>query len=448
MLQSKTFFTGIGLFLVFSLYSLFAQGSPNVPLLKHIDDHHSAGYNDCWGYTAPDGREYALLGVQSGTAIIDITNAGAASEVAFIPSTFSLWKDIKTYQHYAYAVNENGMGLHIIDLSNLPNSATLVSTFFGFSSMHNIYIDTDNGILYTSPGSGSNPATAYSLADPVNPVQLSTFGIHNHDAYSRNNIVYLSEGWDGSFGIYDLSNPSQPSLLVRVPIPSAGYVHNAWTTEDGKYLMTTEETNGKTIKFWDIQNLGNITLKSEYLATPNGIAHNAHIKGNYAYISHYGSGLRIVDISNPSSIAEIGYYDTQSAWGAWPFFDSGKVLISDIYDGLYVVYFEGAVINPTGIADPPQTAQDFYVSANYPNPFNPSTAIDYQLSKAAQVHLAIYNSLGQKVRTLVSDFRQPGSYQALWDGRNDAGEIVGSGMYLYRFSAGSFSQTHKMFLMK
>jgi hypothetical protein len=339
------------------------------------------------------------------------------------------------------------MGLQIIDLSNLPASASLVATFMGFSSMHNIFIDENDAILYASPGSGSNPAIAYSLTNPVAPVQLSTFGIHNHDAYARNNIVYLSEGWDGSFSIYDLTTPTSPSLLVRLNIPSAGYVHNAWLTEDGNYLMTTEETTGKTVKMWDIQNLGNITLESEYLG-PNGLAHNTHIKGDYAYLSHYESGLRIVDVSDPTAISEIGYYDTADAWGAWPFFDSGKVLISDIQDGLYIVFFDGAVINPTAIGNEPEVPQEFYVSENYPNPFNPSTTINYQLTQSSSVNLAIYNSLGQKIRTLVNGVVRPGSYQAVWDGRNDAGETVGSGMYLYLFKADNFSKTHKMILMK
>ncbi|RMH78543.1 MAG: hypothetical protein D6681_19995, partial [Calditrichaeota bacterium] len=107
------------------------------------------------------------------------------------------------------------------------------------------------------------------------------------------------------------------------------------------YLMTTEETPGKTVKFWDIQNFGNISLMDTYLG-PNGLAHNAHLKGDYAYISHYASGLRIVNIADPSNIFEEGYYDTSDDWGTWPYFPSGKVLISDINDGLYIVFFEGA----------------------------------------------------------------------------------------------------------
>ena len=103
-----------------------AQNSPNVPLLVQVNQYPGVGYNDCWGYTAPDGREYALLGVRNGTSIIDITDTENVYEVTFIPSATSTWKDIKTYQHYAYTVTEAAGGLQIIDLSNLPASAELI----------------------------------------------------------------------------------------------------------------------------------------------------------------------------------------------------------------------------------------------------------------------------------------------------------------------------------
>ena len=203
--------------LLFSVFALtaqvFSQGSANVPLLKHLDDYPSQAYNDCWGYVAPDGREYALLGVQNGTSIVDITDAANAEEVAFFSSASSIWKDLKTYQHYAYAVNESSGGLQIFDLSGLPDNATQLSPYTGFNDMHNIYIDEENAMLYASPGSGSAPCQAISLADPENPVFQSSFGIHNHDAFARDNMVYLSEGGNGSFSIYDLSNPTDPQFV-------------------------------------------------------------------------------------------------------------------------------------------------------------------------------------------------------------------------------------------
>ncbi|MFQ5630476.1 MAG: choice-of-anchor B family protein, partial [bacterium] len=273
----------------------YGQGSPNITLLAHVNDYAAVGYNDCWGYIAPDGREYALLGVNSGTSIVDITHANNPVEIAFFASPVSKWKDIKTYHHYAYAVNETGGGMQIFDLSGLPNSATELAPYTGFEQMHNLYIDEEAAMLYANPGKASEPCHAISLADPENPVLVSTFGVHNHDSYARDGIVYLSEGTNGSFSVYDLRTPSNPVLLSRFFIPNAGYVHNAWLSDDSNFLMTTEETSGKTVKLWDIRNLENIGLTDTYLG-PNGLAHNTHIKGDYAYLSHYSGGLRVVNI--------------------------------------------------------------------------------------------------------------------------------------------------------
>ncbi len=340
----------------------FGQGSPNVPLLAHVNQYASTGYSNLWGYTAPDGREYALLGVKSGTSIVDITNTNNPIEVAFISAPLSSWREIKSYQQYAYVVTEAGGGMQIIDLSNLPSSAALASTYTGFSTAHTLWIDESTGILYAE-GNSTEPVRVLSLANPTSPVQIGFFGIQCHDVYVQNNLAYVSEGNLGSVGIYDVTTPSAAVRLATVTLPSpAGYAHNAWTTADGNFLMTTEETSGKTVKMFDISNLSAITLTDEYLG-PTNLAHNAHIKENFAYISHYPDGLRIVDISNPSNIFEVGYYDTYpsagsgfvGAWGTYPYFNSGKVIISDIQSGLYVVFFDDGSTPPL-ISSTPGTA--------------------------------------------------------------------------------------------
>jgi len=373
------------LFLLICLCSpLLAQGSgsANVTLLANVDQYSSVGYNDIWGYTAPDGREYALLGVQNGTSVIDITDTNSPNEVGFIPSNSSLWKDLKTYQHYAYVVNESGGGLQIIDLSDLPNSISLAATYTGFQTSHNIYIDETNGILYAE-GSGGVVVRILDLVDPLNPVEIADLGVECHDIMVWENLLVVSEGGSGSFGFWDVTNPANPAFITRVNVPAAGYCHNAWISEDGNFMMTTEETNGKTVKTWDISDLGNITLTDEILGA-SGLAHNAHIKGNYSYVSHYADGMEIYDFSDPTNVVRAGFYDTfpgggggfSGSWGAYPFFQSGKVLISDQSTGLYVVYFAGAAdLKP---ADP--TEFTAYSDYNTPNSItlsweNPSSLI-------------------------------------------------------------------------
>jgi len=341
-----------------------AQEAVELEVLAHVNQYPGPGYNDCWGYTAPDGREYALLGVQTGTSIVDITDAPTTNEVAFIPSATSLWKDIKTYRAYAYAVNESSGGLQIIDLSDLPNSATLAGTYNGFTTSHNIYIDTTTAILYAEGTSGNQSVRVISLADPLNPVELTTFGIECHDIFVRDNVVYVSEGGSGSIGIYDLSDPMSPTLIHRHQIPSPGYVHNAWLSDDSRYMMTTEETTFKTVKYWDISDLGAITLVDEYLSAPSYIAHNAFIKGNYAYLSHYDDGVKVLDISDPANIFETAYYNTWNGsglgcWGTYPFFESGKIIGSDVETGLWVFFFDGAVGAEQLDPNPPESVVSY-----------------------------------------------------------------------------------------
>ncbi len=100
----------------------------------------------------------------------------------------------------------------------------------------------------------------------------------------------------------------------------------------------------------------------------------------------------------------------------------------------------------TGDRNPGTSA--LIVAESYPNPFNPSTQIRYQLSADAQVSLKLYNVLGQELRTLVSEFQSAGTWAFTWDGRDGAGSMVPSGTYLYRITAGDEIQSGQMVLVK
>ncbi|RMI17014.1 MAG: T9SS C-terminal target domain-containing protein [Calditrichaeota bacterium] len=91
---------------------------------------------------------------------------------------------------------------------------------------------------------------------------------------------------------------------------------------------------------------------------------------------------------------------------------------------------------------------DFQLKQNYPNPFNPETIIEFQVPEHGHVELSIYNMLGQKVRTLVNDVRTPGTYRVLWDGTDDFGNRVATGVYLYQLRGKNALITKKMILVK
>ncbi|RMD94731.1 MAG: T9SS C-terminal target domain-containing protein [Calditrichaeota bacterium] len=116
-------------------------------------------------------------------------------------------------------------------------------------------------------------------------------------------------------------------------------------------------------------------------------------------------------------------------------------------DGAVYIYDLSSIA--VGVQEPTSALPEtFNLEQNYPNPFNPSTMIRYHLPIAGVVELAIYNSMGQHIRTLVKEKQAPGTYEFTWDGADDLGHPVGSGVYLYRLHAGDFVHTRKMILMR
>lgn len=109
----------------------------------------------------------------------------------------------------------------------------------------------------------------------------------------------------------------------------------------------------------------------------------------------------------------------------------------------------GASKPAVSLADPqPSRPDTFTISQNAPNPFNPETTIAYTLPEPSRVKILIYNVLGQKVRTLVNAHKPVGVYRVTWDGKNDSGHSVSSGLYLYKITAGPFTGIRKMLVLK
>ena len=341
-----------------------AQTSLNMEFHGNKNDHPagvSGGiYSACWGYTAPDGREYAILGCYNGTAIIDITDSPTLVERAFIPGPASNWHEMKTYKNIAYIVSEAssiaaGAGIQIIDLSNLPASATLVKTFIdtvGASQSPRTHsVSVSGNYLYLNGGL-FNGVRILDITDPVNPVKVGRYnGPYIHDSFIRNDTIFASAiNAGGGLDIINATNKANPTRIQLLQYAGSG-THNAWTTIDRQHLVTTDEI-GSTAKSLKIWNISNVTLPAyvTQVLHDSAIVHNVFIKGNLAYAAWYTAGLRVVDLSNPSSPQVVGYYDTYPTdnaasysgnWGADPYFPSGKVILSDMQTGLYVVRYTG-----------------------------------------------------------------------------------------------------------
>lgn len=301
-----------------------------------------------WGYTAAE-REYALIGASKGMIIADITNPDAPVQIVQIPGPDNLWKEIRTYQHYAYIVTEGGSGLQIVDLSNLPAANLNYKYYTGdgaiqgqLDRIHALHIDETKGYLYAYGGNLFNGgAKVLNLKpDPYNPTYAGKFDQlgYIHDGYVDNDTMYAGHIYSGRFSIVDMRDKNNPQLLATQNTPD-NFTHNTWLTDDRKVLLTTDERANTFLAAYDVSDPDNIRLLDKVQSNPgsNSAVHNTIILGNFAITSWYRDGFTIVDITRPDNLVQVGNYDTypnasgsgfQGCWGAYPYFPSGTIIAS------------------------------------------------------------------------------------------------------------------------
>lgn len=343
---------GIPFFVLLSVSSSLYSQAVRVHIVGQVKTRGSSAYSSCWGYVAPNGHEYALLGCGGGTQIVDISDT-TLPEVAFIPGPGSGWREMKVYQHYAYVVTEGtGAGLQIIDLDSMK----LVNTLNTVEVPSGHTISIEGKFLYINGGRYLNGGmVVLDLTDPVHPVYKGSYQrAYVHDCYIRNDTIYAAEIKGEGLDIIDGTNKANLKRIVLIQYPFNG-THNTALSADGNYVYTTDEVNGdpsgngNVLRVWDRREIQDIHIVATYVATPYTRVHNIYVKGDFGYIAHFTEGLRIVDLKDPSLPVEVASYDTYSgsenatvgAWGTFPYFASNKVIISDTYEGLFVVEFPG-----------------------------------------------------------------------------------------------------------
>ncbi|MBI2501696.1 MAG: T9SS type A sorting domain-containing protein [Candidatus Latescibacteria bacterium] len=129
---------------------------------------------------------------------------------------------------------------------------------------------------------------------------------------------------------------------------------------------------------------------------------------------------------------------------------TGKLEGTFYLDDIRLVTAEPPPPVPTAVLEDRTVAlpQSFSLAQNFPNPFNSSTVIRFELPQSGEVELAVYNLAGQKVATLLEGRREAGAYTLRWDGKDDSGKELASGVYLYRLRAGEQVETRKLALLR
>ncbi len=322
------------------------------------DRHLSFSASGMWGYADATG-EYALITDGASLQVVDVTNPAHPVVASRVQGVGRDLKEVKTYRHYAYCVNQTGP-IQIVDLSD-PYHAYTAATYASprIPGSHNIWC-SDDGFAYVAlQGAGNSDLRILDLADPLRPVERGSWqhplqsGFRScHDVYVKDDVCYAS-WFGGGLVVLDVTNKDAPTPIVAIGYPDQ-HTHNAWPTTDGRYVATTDEMVGGHLRIWDLGSALPVQV-AEYATETTAIIHNVHLKGPLAYIAYYTAGVRVVDMSDATAPREIGAYDTSSffgnvysgCWSVYPYSPSGLLYASDIQEGLFVLRFQD---EPQGVA--------------------------------------------------------------------------------------------------
>ncbi len=416
-------------------------------LVGFLDPSPQVNYTDLWGWSHPsNGHSYALVGNNaSGLHIIDVSDPGNPFQVIVIPTVPRY--DIKTRGNLVYTVDglPNGAG-GILNISNIANPAIVGS----FTGGHNLWIDHKGFMFVALPGLtcydlnkgfATNPKFAWKIESP-----------DGHDAFVRGDILYDFRGYAGTF-IYNIANRYSPQLIGSIIDPMITFHHEGRLTQNGRYLYLCDEfamSPRPDITIWDLQNMAN-PVKVGGIYDPTATVHYCYVVGNTLACSYFTAGVKLFDITNPTAPVLIDQYDTspasgegifEGAYGCYPYGPGGTIYVSDRPNGLFVFQFDFA----TAIERTPEVT--LALLPNMPNPFGASTSIPFRLPRSDQASVRVYDARGTLVRAVRDGFFLAGEHAVEWDGRDDAGREVASGVYFCRLRSGGREAIRKMVLVR
>lgn len=282
----------------------------------------------------------------------------------------------------------------------------------------------DNGKIYVANsgfnGAGFDPGTVSVIdAATFNVIDTYNVGINPQDldVDSQGRLVVVCTGDYGAInGQVDIVDLSTGNVVSTIPFTS-------WVTslginaQDQCYIGTS----GSGVMVYNL--ITQVFERSEADPLPGGPGIDFDSQNNVYITDFVDDSVRVFSTSHQ----EVAAYPVGDGPISIAIYDSGVTSL-DLSD----------------LSAP----QSFALYQNYPNPFNPATVISWQLAVGNHVKLAIYNSLGQRIRTLVDERQPAGVHQAEWDGRDENGSLVSSGIYFYQIQVGDGRMVRKMQLIR
>ncbi|MCD4697441.1 MAG: T9SS type A sorting domain-containing protein [Bacteroidales bacterium] len=364
-----------------------------------------------------------------------------------------------------YVFVANGEYLSILDVENLQNPIEICHNSDDFNPI-DVLVDSDFAYL------ASDEFKIVNYQFPSSPNTIYSWGNDITNVYIADDYAYVTS--DHNLNIIDISDPYNPLTLGDTYISEE--INNIFVLGEFAYLAVS---NGMSIVHIGDPNYPNEIVNYE---TPSS-AQNVFVKDDYAYVTNGSNDLRIIDVSDPAYPIEISYYD---AYGyaryvhiensiAYLLASAGLEILDliDPINPIQIGFYESSYSNHSKVI----TFEDYiYISepefgvqilqyqggsginnniisgnsvliSNYPNPFNPSTTIEFSIQNDSYIELTIFNIKGQKIKNLVNNESSRGNHSIIWNGDDDFRKPVSSGIYYYKLNINGKSEVVKKCLL-
>jgi hypothetical protein len=373
---------------------------------------------------------YGNLGLQ----LVDVTDAqnpiflgsyGVGNNAYFVTVSGST--------AYLLMNGDTGNGLWMIDVSN-PQSPTFLGRY---STPNAKYVTVVNGrayVLDTDLG-----MAIINVADPLHPHYLGSYNTPGNSLSMvvLGNIAYIATEWSG-LRIVDVTNPSNPQQLGLTD--SFLEAHSIAVYENTAYVADFYAG----LKIFDVTNPAAPILTSTLLPHPTSRINEVYVKYGLLFISDNSwNDIEIFNLDNPlEPTLSVDYPWNHISEGT--FFANQKLYSANGLYGMFIQDF-GFVVPVDDEVLPPTSKLSL---SNYPNPFNPSTTISFNLPAPGLVKLNVYNIKGQLVKTLANEQYAQGNHTLTWNGTDNNSTSIASGVYFARITNGGKEITKKLVLVK
>ncbi len=378
-------------------------------------------------------RYLYVAGYENGLYVVDLAATPFPQTVGRFPS-HDATVSVDVEGNLLFLSDQVGF-LRQLDVTNPAQPAEI--GFFDYGQQISSYhVQIGQKYVYSSAGyNGWFAVDKYGTGE-LQAVMHWSMGVDVQESFVRNDTLALLAAGFGGMYLLNIADTSQVVTLAHFTVPDI-YANDVFA--EGHYAYVN---NQDSLYIIDISDSTQPQVVGRYFA--GNYINDIVVRDGLAYLACSYHGLLVLDVSDPANPQPVAQFSDNIDEVTAVAVQGNRVYLTDYLAGVYILEW-----TTTGIEPPTtQTVQQFRLLPNYPNPFNPTTTIAYHLPRGSRVELTIFNLLGQKIRTLVNAWQPAGQHQAVWDGRDDAGQPVASGVYLYRLRSDSETQTRKMLLLK